>query len=62
MENVTLKTKSTDWKDKAAGWHTWRGVNTCPVCGVKFNDAVSGTREQADRFVGECPKCDEMEG
>ena len=59
MENVTLIRSSTDWKDKAVGWHHWRGTNTCPTCGKKFADKLSGTRKAAEEFVGECPECEE---
>lgn len=61
MKNVVLVRASKDWKDKAAGWHMWRGDNTCPVCGVEFTDTLSGTRAAAERFLCECPACDELE-
>lgn len=61
MENVTLVKRSTDWKDRAAGWHKWKGIATCPTCGKRYSTTLSGTREAAENFNGECEACDDME-
>ena len=61
MKDVTLAKASKDWKDRAAGWHTWRGLSTCPTCGKQFKDVLSGTQQQALAWDGECPKCDAAE-
>lgn len=58
MQNVTLVRASTDWKDQAAGWHHWSGINTCPTCGKQFAETLSGTRQSAERYAGECDACD----
>ena len=58
MESVTLKQRSTHWRDRAVGWHLWAGTATCPTCGKAYRTTLAGTRESAESYNGDCEDCD----
>lgn len=39
---ISLVKQSTDWKDRAAGWHTYKVTSVCCNCGKETVDVVTG--------------------
>lgn len=61
MRQVTCIEQATDWKDRAVGWATWRGIVDCPECGKPAPAIVAGRYDDARAYAGRCDACIERE-
>lgn len=64
MHRIELAEQSQHWKDRMAGWHTWKvHIPQCRGCGATNTFyTVSGTRKDAERLASSeendyCEKC-----
>lgn len=46
---ITRVKSSTNWKDRIAGWNTYRATFTCAECKKEVSEILQGTFEEVQR-------------